>query len=108
MYRQVAAELGRLPPELIQSVVLFYGLALDYGRFADGAPTAEQALETIQGVAPRLKMYGAVVVKTLEKFEASSFRAEADIRPTQAEVKELAAKTGYPLDQILKERGLQL
>jgi hypothetical protein len=43
IYRQIASELGRLPPDLITSVVLFYTLALDYGRFADAASTAEQA-----------------------------------------------------------------
>jgi hypothetical protein len=41
VYRQIAAELGQLPPELIRSVVLFYSLALDLGRIADGAPTAQ-------------------------------------------------------------------
>jgi hypothetical protein len=31
IYRQIAAELGQLPPELIKSVVLFYTLALALG-----------------------------------------------------------------------------
>jgi len=35
VYRQMAAELGKLPPELIKSVVLFYSMALDLGRMAD-------------------------------------------------------------------------
>lgn len=108
VYRQIAAELGRLPPELITSVVLFYALVLDQGRLADAASTAEEAYQTIQSLAPRLKMYGALLIKTMQKFETSGFTVDADIRPTPAEVRELAARVGYPLDQIIKERGFQL
>jgi hypothetical protein len=55
IYRQIAAELGHLPPELITSVVLFYTQALDYGRFADAAPTAEQALHISKVSRPASK-----------------------------------------------------
>jgi heme exporter protein D len=106
VYRQIAAELGQLPPELIKSVVLFYTLALDLGRMADGAPTALAAYETIRGVAPRLKMHAALLISTLDKFEASDFAVAADIRPKPDEIRKLAAKVGYPLDQVMKERGL--
>lgn len=62
VYRQVAAELAQLPPELIKSLVLFYTLALDLGRIADGAPTALAAFEVIRDVAPRLKMHAAILI----------------------------------------------
>lgn len=105
VYRQIAAELGRLPPELIKTVVLFYTLALDFGRLADGASTAQGAYETIQDIAPRLKMHAALLIRTLDKFEASDFMVDADIRLKPEEVKELATKVEYPLAQVLKERG---
>ena len=108
VYRQIAAELDRLPPELITSVVLFYALVLDQGRMADAASTAEEAYKTIQSLAPRLKMYGALLINTMQKFETLGFAVDVDIRPTPAEVRELAASVGYPLDQIIKERGFQL
>jgi hypothetical protein len=106
VYRQVAAELARLPPELIKSIVLFYTLALDLGRLADGAPSAQGAYETLQGLLPRLRMHAALLIATLDKFEAAGFELAADIRPRPDEVKELAAKVGYPLEQIMKERGI--
>jgi hypothetical protein len=105
VYRQIAAELGQLPPELIESVVHFYTLALDLGRMADSAPTALTAYEAIRGVAPRLKMHAALLRSTLDKFETSDFAVDADIRPKPDEVRKLANKVGYPLDQVLKERG---
>ena len=107
VYRQIASELGRLPPELIRSVVLFYTLALDIGRIADGAPTAEEAYNSVFGVVPRLKMYAMLLIATLDKFERSDFAIDADIHPKSEEVKKLATKAGYPLDQVLRERGIQ-
>jgi hypothetical protein len=108
LYRQIAAELGRLPPKLITSVVLFYTLALDYGRIADAASTAEQAFTHLQSLAPRLKMYGARLIKTMEKFEAAGFALDADIEPTPAELRTIAAQVGYPLDEVARERGLDI
>jgi hypothetical protein len=108
IYRQIASELGRFPPDIIKSVVQFYALSLELGRIADATPTAQRAYEMIQGSAPRLKMQAALVIKTLDKFEAAGFAVTANIRPTPDEIKELAAHTGYPLDQIASERGLHL
>jgi hypothetical protein len=105
VYRQISAELGRLPPALITSVVQFYASALLIGRLADGAPFATAAYESFRGLAPRLKMLAALSVKTIDKFEATGFIVDADIRPTPEEVKELAVRVGYPIDQLMKERG---
>lgn len=108
IYRQIASEVGRLPPELITSVVRFYAQALDYGRFADAAPTAEQAYRQLQGLTPRLKMAAALLIKTMEKFDASGFALDADIKPTPADVRTIAAGVGYPLEEIARERGLDI
>jgi hypothetical protein len=85
----------------------FYTLALDIGRIADGAPTAEEAYNAVCSVMPRLKMYAMLLIATLDKFERSDFAVDAEIRPKPEEVIKLATKAGYPLDQVLKERGIQ-
>jgi hypothetical protein len=107
IYRQIAAEVGRFPPDLIKSVVQFYAGALLMGRIADSTPTAQLAFEATQGLAPRLKMLAALLIKKLDNFEASGFAADAKVDPEPADVRALAAKLGYPLDQILRQRGLQ-
>jgi hypothetical protein len=106
VYREIASELGRLPPELIRSVVLFYTLALDLGPIADEAPTAEEAYKAVYSYVPRLKMSAALLIRTLDKFERSDFTVDADIRPKLEEVRELAANVGYPLEQVMRERGI--
>lgn len=108
IYRQIAAELGRFPTDLIQSVIQFYAGASLLARLADQAPTAQLALEVAQNLAPRLRMLAAMLIKKLENFETSGFAAGAEIGPTPAEVREFAARQGYPLDQVARERGLQL
>jgi hypothetical protein len=107
VYRAIASELGRLPPELIRSVVLFYTLALDLGRIADGAPTAEEAYKNLHSNVPRLKMHAALLTKTLDKLEACGFMVDADVRPKPDEIRDLAIEVGYPIDQVMRERGIQ-
>jgi hypothetical protein len=108
IYREIASELGRLPPALIRFIVHFYTLALELGRIADGAPAVEEAYGLVLSAVPRLTMSGSLLIRILDKFEACSFKIDADIRPTTEDLKELAAKTSYPLDQVLRERGFQL
>lgn len=108
VYRQVAAEMGRLPPELIKSVVAFYAGALEINRVADGAPTAMQAYRNTLELLPRFKTYSAIVIRTLDKFEAADFSTTADIKPTPSEVRKFASDAGYPLDEIAKSRGIEL
>jgi hypothetical protein len=109
MYRQVAAELGRLPPEIIDPVVSFYAFALEMGRVADRAPSAVEANRMFLAQLPKLRLYAAMLVKTLGKFEASGFAAGAECSTlTGEEVRLLAEQVGYPLDAVLKESGVKL
>lgn len=107
VYRQVAAELGRFPSALIRSIVQFYSLASEMGRIADGAPTAVESYRAIQPLGPRLKMSAAMLIRTLDKFEAGSFATNANLTVSPEEIRELADKVGFRLDELLKERGLQ-
>jgi hypothetical protein len=105
IYRQAAAEVGRLPTDLIKLVVRFYTGALEMGRLADGAPTALEAYEVLRGLGPGFRTTAASVIRALDKFEACGFAADADIRLNREEVKELAAKMGYPLEEVMKRYG---
>jgi hypothetical protein len=51
-------------------------------------------------------MYAALLIRTLDKFVTSGFVVDADIRPNPEEIRQLAAKVGYPLDEVMRERGL--
>jgi Co/Zn/Cd efflux system component len=77
-------------------------------RNADAAPTAIQAYRDMLSLLPRLKTHASILLRTLDKFEAAGFSADADIRPTPGEVRQFAAEAGYPLDEIAKERGIVL
>jgi hypothetical protein len=105
IYRQVAAELGRLPTDLIKLVVRFYTGVLEMGRLADGSPTALEAYEILRGLGPGFRTTAALVITTLDKFEAAGFAADADIRLNPDEVKELASKMGYPLEEVMRRYG---
>jgi hypothetical protein len=105
VYRQIAADLGRFPPELIKWLVQFYAYAAELGRRADAAPQAVQAYQMLSESGSRLRLLAALVLKTLDKFEASGFSVNADISLKPDEIKELAAKTGYPLADLARERG---
>lgn len=108
IYTAVASELGRLPADLIQSVVKFYSLTLDTVRTADSAPTAIEAWKAILPSLPRVKAYAGIVIRMLDKLAAAGFRRNADLRLTPEEVRGVAATAGYPLDEVLKERGIVL
>jgi hypothetical protein len=108
VYRQIAGDLGRLPSEIIKWLVPFYAQALQRGRLADAAPQAVEAYKILSDSGSRLRLNAALVLRTLDKFEAAGFLVDADIRPTQEEIQELAAKTGYPLGEVARERGLKV
>jgi hypothetical protein len=88
--------------------VAFYEGALEVNRVADSASTAMQAYQNIVALLPRFRTYAAIVVRTLDKFEAAGLSADADIRPTPGEVRQFAAEADYPLDEIARERGIVL
>jgi hypothetical protein len=108
LYKQVAAELGRLPSYLVERIVTFYALTFDMDRIANGASTAIHAYTEILGMLPRFKMNAAVLTLTLDKFQKSGFSADANVTMTAEEARRLATATGYPLEAVLKERGLTL
>ena len=86
---------------------MFYARALEFGRLADGAPAAIQTWESLLETAPRFRMAAAMVIKTLDKFEASGLEVGADIRVKPEEIRELASKVGYPLDEVIKNAALK-
>ena len=108
IYRELASELGRLPPAVISEVVSFYGRALEIGRIAEMGSSALDSYATLHDLAPRVRIGGALVIRLLEKFEQSDFAVDADLKPTREEVLELAKRVDYPIEIILKERGFKI
>ena len=62
LYSSSWEEPGACPIRPIRSVVRFYTLALEIGRIADGALTAEEAYKAIHSATPRLKMYASPLI----------------------------------------------
>jgi len=106
IYRQVAAELGRLPADLVSSMVQFYAMALEMTRLAESSSSAETAYEIMQDLIPRALMCGELLRLSMDKFERSDFEFRVDLRPTPDEMSKLAKKVGYPLQELMQERGI--
>ncbi len=82
IYRQLAQDLGHLPPRLIAQVIEFYTAALDIPRVAATGSLASGCYEVMRDLAPRLKRDGQVVLALLDNFEKSNFVADADLTLT--------------------------
>ena len=63
------------------------------------------AYKVIQGLGPRIRMKGAMVLLKLDKFRAAEFANDANLKPTREEIVAVSKKVGYPLNKILEERG---
>jgi hypothetical protein len=53
-------------------------------------------------------MNGAVLIEILDKFQQAGFAADADLRLDPKRGREIAKQLGYPLEEVLAERGLKL
>ena len=106
VYRQLAAELGRLPIPLIEATVSYYARTFEIERIADSAPSAEEAYANVKGLMPRARMAAAMLIRTLEKFERAGFNPDTLAALTQDEIREIASEVSYPLEKLLRERGL--
>ncbi len=105
IYRSLASDFGRLPPEVIRRVVTFYSLALDTDRVVVMATSEINAYETIRELMPKLQMNAEVLVAVLDKWEKADYVIDADLTMSLEEMKELARPIGYPLNTVLKARG---
>ena len=106
LYRSVAADLGRFPPEIIRRTVSFYTHAQEIERVTSLSNSAAQAFQTLQTMLPRFQMNGSVLIASLEKFERDNFDEKANVLFSREEMQALADRVGYPLAEVLKERGL--
>jgi hypothetical protein len=89
IYRQLAQDLGRLPPVLIEQVINFYTAALDIPRVAAIGDTASGCYEVMRDLAPRLKRNGRVVLAMLDNFEKSNFAPDADLTLTPEQARDI-------------------
>jgi hypothetical protein len=108
IYREIAGELGRLPPSLIRSIVSFYAFVSDSARLAEIAPDAKSAFSIVLSAAPRLRMNGAMVVDMLRRFAEANYSADADLTTPRDALLAMAKAVDYPFEALAKERGLTL
>ena len=106
IYRQIASEIGKLPVGLIREVVRFYTLAHEIERLAEGAPSGHRAYTLIVGLLPRMSMHGMMLTKMLDKFESAKLSSDANLALTREEMLGLAKQAGYPIEAVMRERGL--
>jgi hypothetical protein len=102
VYRQVAAEMGKLPPSMIQHVVSFYERAQELERVAGAGSTAADAFSTVHSLVPRLAMFGAMLISLLDKFEAAGFDPDARLEFSHEELQAMSRRTSYPLDEVIR------
>jgi hypothetical protein len=107
IYRAIAAELGSLPARVIEQVVSFYTHVFEIGRLVDLGSTIA-AFELVVSLAPRARMAGLLLVRLLNKYEESDFSPDVDFGVPADEMKTLAQKANYDLDEVLRERGIKL
>ncbi len=86
IYREIASEIGRFPTEVVRQVVQFYSITFDASWRAEAAPTAIEAYDFMRSVAPRFRMHAAVLIRILDKFEASDYAVDANLKLDAAEM----------------------
>ncbi len=106
IYRQAAAEIGRLPESLVKLVIKFYSTAGEINRITAIQGSFESTLTSLVHLAPRLRMFGALALHAIEKFRQADFALDADLAARPDETRTMAASVGYPMDEVLAERGL--
>src|SRR4051812_28503954 len=74
-------------------------------RVVNLSNTADEALKTIQNMMPRAQMDGAILDEYLRKFEQSGFDPNVELKLQPQRAREIASRFGYPLDDVLAERG---
>jgi hypothetical protein len=108
VYRAVAPDLGHFLPQIVHHIVMFYSNTLHLERVIGAAGTVATSLELVQGLAPRAQMNGRILIELLDKFRHADFAANADLSLDPKRVEKIADELGYPLQEVLAERGLKL
>jgi hypothetical protein len=52
-------------------------------------------------------MYGELALYAIRKLREANYESSAKLEPNPDEIKEMAKRAGYPLEQILKEHGIR-
>jgi hypothetical protein len=108
VYRAIAPDLGHFPAQIVHHIVMFYSNTLHLERLIDTAGTVAASLELVKGLAPRAQMNGRILIELLDKFRLADFAANADLSLDPKRVGKIANELGYPLQEVLAERGLKL
>jgi hypothetical protein len=89
-FRALGAEIGLLPPALIEGTVKFYNRVAEQGRALAASKTVQQQIWLLQESLPRIRLDGAIVAAQLDRFERADFDPDADLELAADEVSALA------------------
>jgi alkylation response protein AidB-like acyl-CoA dehydrogenase len=108
VYRALAPEIGRLPPEIIRQTTSFYHFAREMERVAMVGGPIMNLFQQLTGLLPRLLLQGELVLLIYQRFGEADFRADTDLKLKKEEMIALANAVGYPIEEIARERGIEL
>lgn len=106
IFRELASELGQLPPILIENIVSFYSFARDIERLAGTEESTLRSFKLVEGLIPRLRFSGELTLAMLEQFELRNFNADADVNVGTDKLQQIAKRVEHPLDGNSKVKGL--
>ena len=105
VFRALAADIGRLPIEIITNTTEFYSLARDLERHAlmgDAITVFRNRAELL----PRLLMHGAITLRIFDRFLAADCAPGTDLKLAKEELLALAKEVEYPLEEIARGQGI--
>jgi len=106
IYRQLAAEIGRLPEGLVKRVIEFYATVEEINRIVEFDAAWETTASNLVELAPRLRVAGEFALFAIEKLRQANYASDASVEPTSDEARLIAKKAGFPLSKVLAEHGL--
>lgn len=110
IYRAAAAELGILPKPLLGAIIDYYSRVNEIERLAGLQTDARNFLKSALELIPRIRCTGAILRMELDKYEASGciIETEEEFQIDQQAIFKAAVDVGYPLEEVAKQRGLDL
>jgi len=94
-FRALGAEIGLLPPALVESAVKFYNRVADQGRALASSKTVQQQIWLLQEGLPRIRLDGAIVAAQLDRFERSGFDPDPELELSAEEIAALRQKAEF-------------
>jgi hypothetical protein len=108
IYKAVAADIGRLPPALMESIIEFYGRCTVIETLANSSDTIDRACDLIIPMIPRFKMGAEMIKMKIKLFEKAKYEMDADLTPSQQAILDAADRVHYPIREIAAASGVDI